>query len=173
MALTNLQGSDPLLRYLKKQQVIPGNTDASPWYLPGSEAVIGITVLFSFSLSLPHPSYKAKLTVQKASLLNHSSTFQIIIPWSAMLSHLVVANSLPPHGLQPTRFLCPCNSPGKNTGGCYHALLQGIFPTPGSDPGLPNCRRILYRLSHQGSPWGGTCEKNSSPISRTCISYVY
>ena len=44
------------------------------------------------------------------------------------------------------------DSPGKNTGvGCY-ALLQGIFPTQGLNPGLPHCRRILYQLSHQGSP---------------------
>ena len=44
------------------------------------------------------------------------------------------------------------DSPGKNTGVGCHALLQGIFPTQGSNPGLPNCRRILYCLSHQGSP---------------------
>ena len=31
-------------------------------------------------------------------------------------------------------------------------LLQGIFPTQGSSPGLLHCRRILYQLSHQGSP---------------------
>ena len=31
-------------------------------------------------------------------------------------------------------------------------LLQGIFPTQGPNPGLPHCRRILYQLSHQGSP---------------------
>ena len=35
--------------------------------------------------------------------------------------------------------------------GC-HALLQGIFPTQGSNPGLLHCRQILYHLSHQGSP---------------------
>ena len=35
--------------------------------------------------------------------------------------------------------------------GC-HDLFQGIFPTQGSNPGLPHCRRILYHLSHQGSP---------------------
>ena len=35
--------------------------------------------------------------------------------------------------------------------GC-HALLQGIFPTQGSNVGLPHCRRILYHLSHQGRP---------------------
>ena len=44
------------------------------------------------------------------------------------------------------------DSPGKNTGVGCHALLQGIFPTWGSNPGLPYCRRILYHLSHQGSP---------------------
>jgi len=44
------------------------------------------------------------------------------------------------------------DSPGKNTGVGYHALLQGIFPTQGSNPGLPHCRRILYCLSHQGFP---------------------
>ena len=32
------------------------------------------------------------------------------------------------------------------------ALLQGIFPTQGSNPGLPHCRWILYHLSQQGSP---------------------
>ena len=43
------------------------------------------------------------------------------------------------------------DSPGKNTGVGCHALLQGIFLTQGSNPGLPHCR-ILYHLSHQGSP---------------------
>ena len=43
------------------------------------------------------------------------------------------------------------DSPGKNTGVGCHALLQGIFPTQGSNPGLPHCRWILYHLSHRGS----------------------
>ena len=33
-----------------------------------------------------------------------------------------------------------------------HSLLQGIIPTQGLNPGLPNCRWILYDLSHKGSP---------------------
>ena len=33
----------------------------------------------------------------------------------------------------------------------YHALLQGIFPTQESTPGLPHCRQILYHLTYQGS----------------------
>ena len=44
------------------------------------------------------------------------------------------------------------DSPGQNPGvGCY-ALLQGIFPTQGSNPGLQHCRPIPYHLNHQGSP---------------------
>ena len=46
----------------------------------------------------------------------------------------------------------PWNSPGKNTGVGSLSLLQGIFPTQGSNPGLQHCRRILYQLSHKGSP---------------------
>ena len=46
----------------------------------------------------------------------------------------------------------PWNSPDQNTevGSC--SLLQGIFPTQGSNPGLLHCRWILYQLSHKGSP---------------------
>ena len=44
------------------------------------------------------------------------------------------------------------DSPNKNTGVGCHALLQGIFPTQGSNLDLPHCRQILYHLSHQGSP---------------------
>ena len=43
------------------------------------------------------------------------------------------------------------DSPGRNTGVGCHALLQGIFPTERSNPGLPHCRLILYSLSHQGN----------------------
>ena len=45
------------------------------------------------------------------------------------------------------------NSPDKNTAVGCHALHQGIFPTQGSNPGLPHCKCILYHLSHQGSPF--------------------
>ena len=39
----------------------------------------------------------------------------------------------------------------KNTGVGSHSLLQGVFWTQGLNPGLPHCREILYRLSHQGT----------------------
>ena len=49
-------------------------------------------------------------------------------------------------------FATPRNSPGQNSGVGSLCLLQGIFPTQGSNPGVPHCRRILYQLSHRGSP---------------------
>ena len=71
---------------------------------------------------------------------------------SRTLSHSAASSSLRPHGLWPSRLLCPWASPGKNTGVGCPALLQGIFPAQGSNPGLPHCRWILYHLSYQGSP---------------------
>ena len=68
-----------------------------------------------------------------------------------VLSCPVVSDFFRPHGLQPTRLLCPRDSPGRNTPVGCHALLQGIFPTQGSDPRLLPCRQILYRQSPQGS----------------------
>ena len=50
-------------------------------------------------------------------------------------------------------FLCPWDSPGKNTGVGCHFLLQGIFPTQESNPGLLHCRQILYQLSYEKSPF--------------------
>ena len=56
----------------------------------------------------------------------------------------VVSDSLRLH-----RLYSPWNSPGQNTGVGNLSLLQGIFPTQGSNPGPPHCRWILYQLSHQ------------------------
>ena len=52
----------------------------------------------------------------------------------------------------PSGLYSPWNSPGQNTGVGSLSLLQGIFPTQGSNPGLLHCRRILYQLSCEGSP---------------------
>ena len=49
-----------------------------------------------------------------------------------------------PYGPQAPKLLCPWDSPGKNSGVGCHFLLQGIFPTQGSNPGLLHCRQILY-----------------------------
>ena len=54
----------------------------------------------------------------------------------------------------PARLLCARNSSGQNTEVRFSMDLPnpGIFPTQGSNLGLPHCRQVLYHLSHQGSP---------------------
>ena len=59
----------------------------------------------------------------------------------------VVSDSLWHHGPYS-----PWNSLGQNTGVGSLSFRQGIFPTQGSNPGLPHCRQILYQVSHKGSP---------------------
>ena len=83
------------------------------------------------------------------------------------VSHSVVPDSLRPHGLQSTRLLCPWNVPGKNIGVGCHSLLQGIFLTQGSNPGLLHCRWILYRLSHQGYKYFTTIKKLKTKQNKT------
>ena len=58
----------------------------------------------------------------------------------------VVSDSLWPPGIYS-----PWNSPGQNTGMGSLSLLQGFFPSQGSNLGLPHCSQILYQLSHKGS----------------------
>ena len=55
-----------------------------------------------------------------------------------MKQQAVVSNCLQPHELQPARFLCPWNFPGKNTRVGCHFPLQGIFPIQGWNPCLLN-----------------------------------
>ena len=53
-----------------------------------------------------------------------------------------------------TRLLHPWDYVAKSTGVGCHFLLQGIFPTQGSNPGLPHCRQTLYHLSHPSTDTG-------------------
>ena len=68
---------------------------------------------------------------------------------------MIVAQICPtlwdPMGCSPPGSSVRLDSPGKNTRVGCHSLLQGIFPTQGSNPSLPHYRQILYCLSHQGS----------------------
>ena len=85
-----------------------------------------------------------KLKLQEINLPKVTLLFT---KWSESKSRSIMSNSLQPHG--PYN---PWNSPGENTGVGSLSLLQGLFPTQGSNPDLPYCRRILYQLSHKGSP---------------------
>ena len=70
------------------------------------------------------------------------------------------------------------NSPDQNTGVGSLSLLQGIFPTLGSKPGLLHCRQILYQLSYKGSPrileWVAYpfSSGSSQPRNRTRVSCI-
>ena len=97
-----------------------------------------------------------------------------MLKWRESGSRSVVPDSLWPHGLYN-----PWNYPGQNTGVGSLSLLQGIFPTQGSSPGLPHCRRFLYQLSQNGSlrilEWvaypfsrGSTWPRNQTKVS--CIA---
>ena len=77
----------------------------------------------------------------------HKTQARVTVMQSESESRSVVSDSLQPYGLH-----IPCNSSGQNTGVGSLCLLQGIFPTQKSKPGLLHCRRILYQLSHKGSP---------------------
>ena len=72
----------------------------------------------------------------------------------------------------------PRNSTGQNAGMGSLSFLQGIFPTQGSNPGLPHCRWILYQLSHQGTPrilgWVAYpfSSRSSRPRNQTWVSCI-
>ena len=84
--------------------------------------------------------------------LNSSTERMIVKIESVSASRSVVSDSLPLYN--------PWNSLGQNTGVSTLSLLQEIFPTQGSNPGLLHCRRILYQLSHKG--WGMAKKKACS-----------
>ena len=93
--------------------------------------------------------------------------------------HSVSSDFLRPYGLQPTRLLCPWNSPGQNPGVGSHFLLQGIFPIQGSNLGFLHYRQPLYNLSHQGSPTKyfalyerKRCETNSNATALMLREYI-
>ena len=80
--------------------------------------------------------------------------------------------------LRPHELYSPRNSLGQDTGVGSLSLLQGIFPTQGSKPGLPHCRWILYQVNYQGSlrilewvayPFSST---SAQPRNWTRVSWV-
>ena len=61
-------------------------------------------------------------------LEHHAISFSNAWKWKVKVSHSVVSNSLRPHGLQPTRLLCPWDFPGKSTGvGCHGLLWRSVL----------------------------------------------
>ena len=99
------------------------------------------------------------IQINIVSITFHSHTIQAVLPMVnrnlCCVLCLVAQSCLilcDPMDCSPPGSSIHGDSPGRNTGVCCHAFLQGIFPTKGSNPGLPHCKRVLYHLSHQGSP---------------------
>ena len=69
--------------------------------------------------------------------------------------------------LQPCELYSPRNSPGQNTEMGSLSLLQGIFPTQGSNPGLPHCRQIFLPAEPQGKP------KNTGVGSLSFLQWIF
>ena len=78
------------------------------------------------------PKYGGGNDEKKAKVKSLSRALFFVTPW-------IVAC---------TKLLCPWDFQGKSTGVGCHFLLQGTFPTQGSNPGLSHCRQTLYSLSH-------------------------
>ena len=85
-----------------------------------------------------------------------------------MLSCSAVSDSLRPHGLEPVRFLCPCDFLGRNTRVVPFSSLGnlpdlGIQPeSPEAKGSSPHCRWFLYPLSHRGSLRNDLCMRAKS-----------
>ena len=113
-----------------------------PWDFPGKNTGVsghfrlqGIFLTQGSSLLLLHPLYR---WATRGAQINYESESQ---------SRSVLSDSL-----RPAVLYSWWNSPGQNTGVGSRSCLQGIFPTQGSNQGLPHCRQILYHLSHRESP---------------------
>ena len=88
--------------------------------------------------------FSANFFLQKIIVLPHVKQSLMMLMCVCLSCGSVMANSLGPQGLWPTRLLCPWNFPGKNNAVGCHFLLQGISPTQRSNPYLLLGRKILY-----------------------------
>ena len=132
----------------------------------GNEQQVGSLV--TMETRRPHPSWPLRLNtlMGQRSLLIYQQT--AILKWPeytkginkrmvltpciylCILSNLVVSHFLWPHGLYPTRLLCPWYFPCKNIEVDFHFLLQSIFPTHGLNPCLLHWQENSLPLSHLG-----------------------
>ena len=112
----------------------------SPWNSPGQSTGVGSLPLLQ-GIFLTQESNPCLL-----HLLHWQADSLPFFTTSATWEHVKVKVA------QVVSESSPWNSPGQNTGVDSHFLLQGIFPTQGSNPGLVHYRRILYQLSHKRSP---------------------
>ena len=142
-----------------------------PWDFPGKSTGVGCHCLLLLSSKLDITS------LQTTSRLWTFLCYALCLPWTSLVAQMV--KNLPAmretwvqslgwedplqkgkatHSrvdviiIDTPHWTFIWNFAGQNTGVGSLSLLQGIFPTQGSNPGLPHCRRVLYQLSHKRSP---------------------
>ena len=135
---------------------------------------------------LPCPSltHRACSKSYPLSWWSHLTISSSVIPFSSCLQSFPASGSFPMNNWSVWNFVgkvmsllfnmlsrliiaflpksSPWNFLGQNTGVGSLSLLQGTFPTQGSNSGLPHCKWILYQLSHKGS----------LSLSLTCLKYI-
>ncbi|XP_043339929.1 uncharacterized protein LOC122451288 [Cervus canadensis] len=122
---------------------VPGqNPEERKWISCRKEG--GVWAFFALCKRLE--SLKAMVCHCPGSATTLRGCLPVVLGCESESRSAAVSHSLRPHGLYSL-----WNSPGQETGVGSCSLLQGIFPTQGSKPGLLHGGRILYQLSHKGS----------------------
>ena len=99
---------------------------------------------------------------------------RIVLPTVAPQNKLLVSHVHPmDRSFMKFRLLSSWNSPGKNTGAGCHFLLQGIFLTQGSNPGLLHCRWILSFPESPGKPQNKSQGLSYDLQSPTLSAFLY
>ena len=121
-----------------------------PWNFPGKNT--GVGCYFLLQRILPDPGIEPGSPALQADSLPSEPLGKIVKIYKRInVQHahqtyfccLVDQSLLQPRGLLPTRFLCACDFPGKNTGVVAISFLQGIFVTQELNPHVLYCRRFL------------------------------
>ena len=148
-----------VLKMLKKSVLMGQETLVQFSYLPYIDCVaLGQVTSPCQDSVFPISKMKGYDSV-RSPILSYCKSLSCHLKWSQNCS--VVSNSLQPHGLYS-----PWNSPGQNTGVASLSLLQGIFPTQGSNPGLLHCRQILYQLNTREA-------KNTGVDSLSLLQWIF
>ena len=116
--------------------------------------VESVSCIHNLKIHHYHPHKSKHIPLQNENFLSLSPFFRTLTIKYFNESESEVTQwclTLQPCGLSRARLLHPWYFLGKSTGVDCHFLLQWIFPTQGSNPGLPHCRQILYHLSQEGS----------------------
>ena len=150
--------------------VLPLTTSA-PWTTPPSPRIV-LSAKASIKITYSQGPSEEKLCVCMC-VCEREHTYNYFLKFCKKISKLLLTNALElicsPYGSESevtqsclalydpmdcslTRLFRPWDFPGTSNGAGCRFLLQGIFPTQGSNPGLLHCRRILSPAEPQGTP---------------------